>query len=375
MSFSPATSTLLENLAGTDLLVEMLTYKRPAGSDTERLFIHTFLAPLGAMPDEYGNYWIDVGPNPVVLFSSHTDTVHHSDGRQEVSIDKDGMITADVKRVKRKRSTSELDRDLKSFLKTGLMPKEPTELNTNCLGADCTTGVWLMVEMIRARVPGRYVFHREEEVGGKGSSHVARKEPERLKGIQFAIAFDRKGYHSIITEQMTGKCCSNAFAASLATILGADMELEPDPTGTFTDTANYADIIPECTNLSVGYFNQHGPKESQDMPFAELLLDRLINADWSQLVCRRDPEAEYRSMYERWSMSGGGGWRQDYEDEEEDDGSWSPRSKRTRGKYDEEFEEVIDLVADNPVAIAEGLLALGWSHADIEALVHESILQ
>ena len=26
-----------------------------------------------------------------------------------------------------------------------------------------------------------------------------------------------------------------------------------DPTGIFTDTANFVDIIPECTNISCGY--------------------------------------------------------------------------------------------------------------------------
>ena len=36
-----------------------------------------------------------------------------------------------------------------------------------------------------------------------------------------------------------------------------------DTGGSFTDTANYTDIIPECTNLSCGYYNAHTQSEYQ----------------------------------------------------------------------------------------------------------------
>jgi len=37
----------------------------------------------------------------------------------------------------------------------------------------------------------------------------------------------------------------------------------------------FADIIPECTNLSVGYFDQHSVKERQDIKFLEDLANAL----------------------------------------------------------------------------------------------------
>lgn len=319
MSFAP---TPPPNKTGLALLLEMLTYKRPAGSITEQLFIDRFIVPTGATPDDFGNYWLEVGDSNV-LFSSHTDTVHHSDGFQTVMIG-DGIISVEAKRVPRPRTEKEKAVALKKFEETGVMPASPTELTTNCLGADCTTGVWLMIEMIRAGVPGRYVFHREEEIGGNGSQWVARNS-YMLAGIDYAIALDRKGYRSVITEQMTGPCCSQDFVDSLAAIMPI-MEWEADATGTFTDTAHYIDFIPECTNLSVGYFNQHGPTETQDADFAVLLLDQLIQADWSKLKV-----GERHRSPAPWD-------------------DWSP-SKTS----------MVDFIWEHPDEIADLLLDEGWS--------------
>ena len=343
MSFAPTPQISTR----TALLLDMLTYKRPAGSDTERLFIEKFITPLGAQPDGYGNLWLDVGPaDPEVLFSSHTDTVHHTDGFQEID-NHLGMIRAVVTKVAVPRTPHELEYDLEVFAKTGIMPKQRREKSTNCLGADCTTGVWIMIQLINAGVPGRYVFHIEEEIGGHGSSYVSRKEPERLKGIRFAIAFDRKGYYDVITHQFGGRCCSNAFAWSLAGII--DMGHKPDDTGSFTDTANYTDLVPECTNLSVGYFGQHGPKEEQDLDYVELLTDRLIAADWSLLVESRDPTAYPAS---RW----------DWEDE--DEGSWSPKSNDVPNLTTDEL-ALIKVFREHPADVANWMLQNGFDAATL----------
>ena len=237
----------------TDTLIEMLSYRRPAGSHTEREFIDRFITPLNPEVDTYGNQWVEVGASPI-LWSSHTDTVHHYPGRQ-------GVVIAN---------------DIATLVK----PKVGT-----CLGADCGTGVWLMTEMIKAQVPGLYIFHREEETGGHGSSFIAKNHAEYLSHIRYAIAFDRKKTRSIITHQGT-RTCSDEFADSLGAILG---DFEKDDTGTFTDTANYTDIIGECTNVSVGYYDQHLPTERQDLAFASSLLNTLLTADFSTLVQRREP--------------------------------------------------------------------------------------
>lgn len=237
-----------------DVFAQMLTYRRPAGSKSERNFINRFIKPLEVEVDAFGNLWKRIGTAPV-LWSSHTDTVHSHGGKQALDIGEDGWITAP---------------------------------QSNCLGADCTTGVYLMREMILRGVEGLYVFHRAEEIGGQGSSWIAKNNPGLLEGIKFAIAFDRKDIASVITHQFT-RCCSDAFADSL--IAQLDPSFFKDDGGTFTDTANYVDLIPECTNLSVGYFSQHTKHEKQHVGFALWLLDKMCNLDVSKLVSVRDPKA------------------------------------------------------------------------------------
>lgn len=235
----------------------MLTYGRPHGSDAEADFVNRYLAPLPDMGfDKFGNGWLQIGTSPV-LWSSHTDTVHHKPGRQKIVVDDKGMIRL-----------AEKTRGL-------------------CLGADDAAGVWLMREMIRAGVSGRYVFHAGEEHGGLGSAWVARERRDLLVGIDFAIALDRKGTTSIITHQTGGRCASEAFSASLAPKLGVGWK--SDSGGTFTDTANYVDLVGECTNLSVGYYNQHGPEESLDLGFLMELRRTLMRFDASGLVASRKP--------------------------------------------------------------------------------------
>jgi hypothetical protein len=242
-------------------LLDMLTYRRPHGSRAETKFIRRFLRPLpGARQDAYGNVIVRVGKSQV-LWSSHTDTVHREGGRQLVSVSTTGIATAP---------------------------------HSNCLGADCTTGVWIMMEMIRAKVPGLYIFHRAEEVGGIGSDYIATKTPELLKGIEYAIAFDRYGKTSIITHQLASRCASDAFAYSFAH--AASLPLFPDPGGTFTDTANYTRLVNECTNISVGYTKQHTEHETQDLAFARELRDAMVLFDESRLVSQRDAAA----VDDRW---------------------------------------------------------------------------
>ncbi len=144
-----------------------------------------------------------------------------------------------------------------------------------------------MTEMIEAGVPGLYAFHRGEERGGLGSRYVAAQEPERLAGIRAAIAFDRRGTSSIITHQSGERCCSEDFAASLSRAIG--LHHQADPTGTFTDTANYTDLIGECTNISVGYDAEHTPSETLDLDYLLCLRRAILNIDVGVLVYARNP--------------------------------------------------------------------------------------
>lgn len=232
-------------------LLSMLTYMRPARSPTEHLFVHKYVAPLGTTPDAYGNHWLTIGASPI-LWSCHTDTVHKVHGKQSVEYG-DGYVTTS----------------------TG-----------SCLGADCTAGVWLMANMIRAGIPGTYVFHREEETGGQGSEFIQTHTPERLAGIQFAVAFDRRGTSDIVTRQYNGRTASDAFARSFSAALG--IELSPTD-GTFTDTANYAGLVPECSNISVGYDKAHSSHEYLDVVYLVKLCRALLKADFSTLEAHREP--------------------------------------------------------------------------------------
>lgn len=247
-----------------DKLLEMLTYKRPHDTNTESAFVQKYLIEpyqMSGMLELMGpmrNVVIITDINSSTLFSSHTDTVHSKEGMQEVMFDKN--IAYAYKN------------------------------DNECLGADDTTGVWLMLAMIEAKVPGTYVFHRGEERGGIGSRWMADNKVDFLKQFKRAIAFDRKGEESVITMQRGMKCCSNEFADALSKQLGKDWKA--DDTGTFTDTANYTHLIPECTNISVGYYDQHTKDEQQNVEFALDLAIKLTNIQWETLPTIREAKRE-----------------------------------------------------------------------------------
>ena len=230
--------------------IEMLKYKRPAFSATEEAYIKKYIAPVCNHKDDFGNYIKKIGNNPEILFSSHTDTVHSSEGMQKIYCKNDKLTS-----------------------------------RSNCLGADDTTGNYIMLEMIAAAIPGLYIFHRDEECGGRGSAYIAENTPELLDNIEIAIAFDRLGYNDIVTEQRGYSCCSPDFAAQFSTL-----DMRP-ACGSFTDTANYTDLISECTNISVGYFNQHTKKEYQDIAFLSALTKKLLLFKWESLTAHRDLQA------------------------------------------------------------------------------------
>lgn len=249
-----------------EILVEMLQTKRQAGSKTLDSFIAKWIAPLGAKPDQAGNWIIRIGQSRV-LWSSHTDSVHSSSGWQTLA------ISGDTVRLRK-------------------------DSNSNCLGADCATGVWIMREMILAGVAGLYIFHADEESGGIGSGHIASTTPELLDGIDYAIAFDRKGFDSVISHQAGSRCASQAFIDSILPMLPAGFSA--DSGGTFTDTASYMTQVPECTNLSVGYLAQHTAQESQSLNHALAMREAMLAFDETQLIAERDPAITEPTRYD-WS--------------------------------------------------------------------------
>jgi hypothetical protein len=47
-------------------------------------------------------------------------------------------------------------------------------------------------------------------------------------------------------------------------------------------------LIPECTNVSVGYFNEHTHDEIQNITFLEKLAKACVKVNWSGLKAVRD---------------------------------------------------------------------------------------
>jgi hypothetical protein len=290
----------------TNDLQTMLTYRRKEGSKAERAFCKRYLAPVFGKPDAFGNYILDVGENPELIFAAHYDSVHRKGGRQIVERKGDLLMVAE------------------------------NQPDSNCLGADCATGIWIMLQMIAARVPGRYIVHAAEESGCNGSRYIVEATPELADGIKACISFDRRGTDSIITHQTGYRTASDAFARSFADAIGMDME--PDNGGSFTDSNEYVELIGECTNISVGYYGAHTAKESQDVVFAERLASNLINADWSRLVFERKPgdvESLYNDDVELWGAGYGamGG---------------------------DNFDSMTRMIAANPEAVANILEGLGF---------------
>lgn len=253
-------------MSHTDNIMELFSYCRPMGSRTEEKFVEKFLLPLGFERDPFDNLVLQIGDKPRVLFSSHMDTVHKVEGMQDLALEK-GFLTQIS--------------------------------GNNCLGADDTAGIWLMMEMVKADIPGLYVIHYGEEQGCVGSRDLADHNPDFLDGIEIAIAFDRAYYSDIITHQMGARTASDAFAWSLAKELGGSFQ--PCNEGAYTDTNEYAHLIPECTNISVGYSGQHSKSEKQDVEFLIALRTALLNVNWDNLVVARDP-----SVYEELPRFGWG---------------------------------------------------------------------
>lgn len=198
--------------------------------------------------------------------------------------------------------------DGKRFLK-----QEPkVTYKSSILGADDKVGVYIMSRMIDAGIPGMYIFHVGEECGGIGSSFLAKTIPDTLKRFKRAVAFDRTGYENVITRQAGGDCCSTEFAKALGDQININFpskcenKFSPCSGGVFTDTANYTAIIPECTNLSIGYFGAHGSGEHFDMVWLDhLFIPAILKVEWELLPTVRDPKK--KPSYEQpWRYRGNG---------------------------------------------------------------------
>jgi acetylornithine deacetylase/succinyl-diaminopimelate desuccinylase-like protein len=272
---APVTGPLEKPLKRHKKLMEMLTYCRVHNSTTELEFINKYLSGFGkeSWVDTFGNIHVCVGNgDSKTLFSCHIDTVHTIEGTQKLNFD---PTTGHI--------------FLADSTKYGY---------GNCLGADDGAGIWLMLEMIKSRIPGYYIFHRDEESGGIGSKWLADNFGDVLRAFDRAIAFDRKGRTDIINVQRSNRCCSDEFVKALAKEMEDNgVENMSAARGTFTDTASYTGLIPECTNISVGYYYQHSAQEVLDITFLEKLRKAVLKIDWESLPTVREAKKNDPAPY------------------------------------------------------------------------------
>ncbi len=250
-----------------DLFLHLCSWTVPHGG--EEAYYGAMLADLGFTRDRHGNWLAYIGDDgkPVsTCFMCHLDTAGHEAVPIKRHIAKDVCYT-----------------DGKSIL-----------------GADDRAGLAIILHMVSRDVPGFYYLFVGEERGCIGSIATARDNVLAGEHIQRAISFDRKGKDSIVTHQMSRECCSREFAFALANELNAHgLTYSPDPTGLFTDSLEFADTVAECTNISVGYYDQHSNKERQDLAFLKYLAEVCTKVDWEGLPTERRPGPDDGYAYGR----------------------------------------------------------------------------
>jgi len=288
------------------------------------------LLPQDLEIDEFGNLFKQIGEKPSTMFACHLDTATSA--------------LTDVKHV--------FDGDI---IKTD---------GTSILGADDKAGATILMYLMEKNIPGLYYFFLGEEVGCLGSKKVA--EEHKLKPIEYikkVVSFDRRGTTSIITHQCSSRCCSDTFGTALATaineaglkVLDNDtiFDYKNDPTGLYTDSAQFTKIYPECTNISVGYQSEHTYDEQQNIKHLDKLAKAVALIDWESLPVERDPsKVEYRdytsygSSYGSYGSYGrhGYGW---------DDDDWDYKPAKPKATTYEEKSWFVDKEFDNYVSYVD----------------------
>lgn len=290
---APATDATDAPAAVDPTLATILAWKRPFDTKPEYEFMSWLHAEIKKRGHDFriagrGNVIVEI-PRPDkkktgVMFSCHTDTVHDA---KDAAVQQALLYDSNFGHIF-------LDRQDKTA--------------GSCLGADDGAGVWIMLEMIKANKPGVYVFHRGEERGGQGAESLRLTHSQWLEEFDIAVAFDRRDVDEVITHQGGLRTCSDKFANALAKALNAadpTFKYRPSAGGTFTDTKVYYKLISECSNISVGYAEQHTKFETLDFGHLCKLRDAAVKIDWDALPADRDPKAVDAYM---GSMAGEGGW-------------------------------------------------------------------
>lgn len=271
------------------LLYKMLSYCTPHPNERWISNLIQDLKWVKGLEQEVieGNLLIWVGTKQETLFSAHMDIVG------DISKANAAAGSIDLIELMEYPKEPEYYYGAKKIIDT--TTKEVLKYEASTIGADDKVGCFILCKLIQKKVPGLYVFHVGEECGAIGSTYLAKNKPDYFKDLKRAIAYDRAGYTDVIGRQRGKQCASKEFTTALADALNAytppKVKFHPDITGTFTDTASYMDIIPECTNISCGYWNQHGHTEHFDYAWLrDTLLPAALSIKYDELPTVRDPK-------------------------------------------------------------------------------------
>ena len=232
-----------------ETFLKLTEYTIPYGEEESLLP----LLPNGLIKDKWGNWYLTIGKSKT-LFTCHLDSYCTDKVKVNHVIEGDKIKTDE----------------------------------TTILGADNKAGVTVLLYLIEQNVPGTYYFFISEEpissAGWMGSGQLAYGSPKFLSQFDRAIAFDRKHYGSVITRQMAQFCCSDEFADSLIEdFKNQGVELKKDPNGYYTDTGNFIGVISECSNISVGVWNEHHKTEYVDISYVEKIAKAASKVNWEKL--------------------------------------------------------------------------------------------
>ena len=250
----------------------------------EQTLAHLF--PRDMKTDEHGNYYIKIGESKT-MFCGHLDTYSYEFKKVFHVIEGDKIKTD----------------------------------GTTTLGGDDKAGITIMIKMIEAKVPGLYYFFRGEEgvtspTGTWGSKQALKTNKSLFEKYDKCVAFDRRGKDSIITQQMYSFCCSDEFAGELVDAFEKEgLDYVEDPTGMWCDSGVFMDLIPECTNISVGYKDEHTFNETQDIAHLEKLVSACININWEKLPVKRDPNEVPTYGVGRYKYDKYNTWDRDYDND------------------------------------------------------------
>lgn len=230
---------------------------RPDGSEAIQTLMHQLCAlassagPCSIYRDAEGNLWLDnrADTRSATMFQGHLDTVERAPGAKDLWVAGETIYAT--------------------------MAGKST-----ILGADDGAGIGILASLIAAKVPALYLFTQGEETGGRGMAHASRQERHRVEGIDRCIAFDRRGATDLCGAQCVGDLASREFVGALSEALGLGHSWA---TGTWTDNADWQDIIPEIVNLSVGYAGNHTPGETLDITYYRALQAAVLAVDWEDL--------------------------------------------------------------------------------------------